>query len=139
MNLARCLRLCSALCLGLGLLLSPVAFASADGSNSSNSLFQDLKKPLPTINESQFNTEASEGGTRMYVYFVKAVFLWGAGIVGLACVLIIAASGIEIMVRGASADIEESKGRILNSFFGLTVLFLGGLFLQTINPTFFTL
>ena len=139
MNLNRCLRLCSALCLGLGLLLSPVAFASADGSNSSNSLFQDLKKPLPTINESQFNTEASEGGTRMYVYFVKAVFLWGAGIVGLACVLIIAASGIEIMVRGASADIEESKGRILNSFFGLTVLFLGGLFLQTINPTFFTL
>ena len=139
MNLARCLRLFSALCLGLGLLLSPVAFASSDESNSSNSLFQDLQKPLPTLNQSQFNDAASTGGTQMYVYFVKAVFLWGAGIVALACVLIIAASGIEIMVRGASADIEESKTRILNSLFGLTVLFLGGLFLRTINPTFFTL
>lgn len=71
--------------------------------------------------------------------YVSAIYRWAAGIVGIVSVLIMVFSGIQIsMAGGDSAKIDTAKNRIMQSLIGLAILFLSGLILYTINPSFFT-
>ncbi|MFC1600293.1 pilin [Patescibacteria group bacterium] len=77
------------------------------------------------------------GGQDLLTQYVKLIYLWSAGTIGIIAVLVIVISGMQIMVSGSSGNIDEAKGRIFKALFGLVVLFLSGLILYTINPTYF--
>ncbi|MBU0982215.1 pilin [Patescibacteria group bacterium] len=70
--------------------------------------------------------------------FVKQAYIFGAGTAGFVAVVVIVISGIQISVSGVSGDITSAKDRIVQSIAGLVLLFLSGIILYTINPTFFT-
>lgn len=68
---------------------------------------------------------------------VKQIFTFGALAVGSIAVATIVFQGIKISVSGVSGDITESKNKILQAIGGIVLLFLSGLILYAINPTFF--
>lgn len=70
--------------------------------------------------------------------FIKQAYIFGSGIVGFIAVVVIVVSGIQISVSGVTGDITSAKERIMQSIAGLVLLFLSGIILYTINPTFFT-
>lgn len=77
-------------------------------------------------------------GTDLIFIYVRMIYLWAAGIIGIISVFTFVYNGILISAAGGdSAKIETAKGRIMQSLVGLVVLFLSGLILYTINPTFF--
>lgn len=80
----------------------------------------------------------ASSGTGLISVFVKQAYIWGTGFVGLSAVIAIVWSGIQISVSGVSGDITQAKERIIQAISGLVLLFLSGLILYTINPTFFT-
>lgn len=70
--------------------------------------------------------------------YISIIYKWGASIAGLFAVLIMVYSGIQISTAGGEQQkVDEAKTRILQSISALIVLFLAGLILYTINPTFF--
>jgi hypothetical protein len=79
----------------------------------------------------------AKNGLDLLQQYVKLIYLWSASTIGIVAVLVIVISGIQIMGSGMKGDITEAKGRIAKALFGLIVLFLSGLILYTINPTFF--
>jgi len=80
----------------------------------------------------------AESGTELVYNYVGMIYKWAAGTVGIISVFTMVFGGISIMSAGGdSAKIENAKKRITQSLFGLVVLFLSGLILYTINPTFF--
>lgn len=79
----------------------------------------------------------ADGGLDLLNQYVRMIYLWSAGTIGIISVLIMVVSGIQIMITGSSGDISEAKSRITKSLAGLVILFLSGLILYTINPTFF--
>lgn len=80
----------------------------------------------------------SKGGTAIIYGYIGMVYRWGASIVGIIAVLVIVLSGIQIAAAGGESEvIGKAKTRILQSLAGIAVLFLSGLILYTINPTFF--
>lgn len=79
----------------------------------------------------------ADGGLDLLNQYVRMIYLWSAGVIGIIAVLIIVVSGIEMMITGSSGSIDEAKSRIVKSLLGLVILFLSGLILYTINPTFF--
>lgn len=80
----------------------------------------------------------SSTGAGLIKLYVKQMYIFGAGIVGFIAVIIIIYSGIQISVSGVSGDITASKDRIIQAISGIVLLFLSGLILYTINPTFFS-
>lgn len=70
--------------------------------------------------------------------YVKQIYIFAASIIGFISVCVIIFSGIQISISGVSGSIEEAKERIIQSIMGLVLLFLSGLILYTINPTFFS-
>lgn len=79
----------------------------------------------------------SSTGAGLVKTYVKQMYIFGAGIGGFIAVVIMVASGIQISVSGVTGDISAAKDRIIQSITGLVLLFLSGLILYTINPTFF--
>lgn len=79
-----------------------------------------------------------DSGASIIKIYVKQIYIWAAGTIGFISVIIIVINGIRISVSGASGDITQAKERILQSISGLVLLFLSGLLLYTINPTFFS-
>ncbi|MBN1494460.1 hypothetical protein JW911_01835 [Candidatus Peregrinibacteria bacterium] len=80
----------------------------------------------------------ADSGTELIYNYVGMIYKWAAATVGIVAVFTMVFSGIMIMSAGGdSAKIDEAKKRITQSLFGLVVLFLSGLILYTINPTFF--
>jgi hypothetical protein len=79
----------------------------------------------------------SSTGAGLIKTYLKQIYIFGAGIGGFIAVTIIVASGIQISVSGVTGDITAAKDRIIQSITGLVLLFLSGLILYTINPTFF--
>lgn len=77
-------------------------------------------------------------GTGIVKIYVKQLYIWGAGVIGFIAVVTMVISGIQISVSGVSGDITEAKERIFKALGGLVLLFLSGLILYTINPTFFS-
>ncbi|MBU1992949.1 MAG: hypothetical protein ABH856_01025 [Patescibacteria group bacterium] len=80
----------------------------------------------------------SAGGTSLFYAYIGMIYKWVASIVGIIAVLIMIISGIQIAAAGGDASaVDDAKGRIFRSIGGLAILFLSGLILYTINPTFF--
>jgi hypothetical protein len=77
-------------------------------------------------------------GVDLIYNYVGMIYKWAAGTIGIITVFTMVYNGILIMSAGGdSAKIEQAKGRITQSLVGLVILFLSGLILYTINPTFF--
>ncbi len=80
-----------------------------------------------------------KGGASYIEGYVGLIYRWAAGLVGLIATAVIIISSIQISFSGGEAEeIGKAKGRILKSLAGIAVLFLSGLILYTVNPTFFT-
>ncbi|MCD6109915.1 hypothetical protein J7J83_04120 [bacterium] len=81
--------------------------------------------------------KADSGSDLIYKY-VRMIYLWAVGTIGIISVFTLVYSGIGIsMAGGDSGKIDNYKNRIMQSLTGLVILFLSGLILYTINPTFF--
>ncbi len=81
----------------------------------------------------------TKGGTVAIYGYIGMIYRWGASIVGIIAVTVIILSGIQISAAGGDQEaVGSAKKRILQSIAGIIVLFLSGLILYTINPTFFT-
>lgn len=80
----------------------------------------------------------SKGGTTLLLNYISTIYKWAASIVGIIAVTVIIISGIQISLAGGDTQaVENAKARIVKSLSGIVVLFLSGLILYTINPTFF--
>jgi hypothetical protein len=80
----------------------------------------------------------ADSGANLIFIYVRMIYLWAAGTIGIVSVFTLVYSGIGIsMAGGDSGKIDPFKQRIAQSLMGLVVLFLSGLILYTINPTFF--
>jgi hypothetical protein len=80
----------------------------------------------------------SRTGAGIIKIYVKQMYIWSAGIIGFIAVATIVVSGIQISVSGVSGDITAARERIIKALSGMVLLFLSGLILYTINPTFFS-
>jgi hypothetical protein len=80
----------------------------------------------------------SKSGVGIIKIYVKQLYIWAAGTIGLISVVTLVISGIQISVSGVSGDITAAKDRIMKVFVGLILLFFSGIILYTINPTFFS-
>ncbi len=78
-----------------------------------------------------------DSGIGIVKLMVKQIFTFGVLAVGSIAVSTIVFQGIKISVSGVSGDITESKNKILQAIGGIVLLFLSGLILYAINPTFF--
>lgn len=80
----------------------------------------------------------SKGGTSTIENYISTIYRWAAGVVGLIAVVIIIGSGIQISASGGDQEaVTKAKERIVKSLSGIALLFLSGVILYTINPTFF--
>ncbi len=79
-----------------------------------------------------------DSGASIIKIYVKQIYIWAAGIIGFVAVTTIVLNGIRISVSGVSGDITQAKDRIIQAISGLVLLFLSGLILYTINPSFFS-
>lgn len=80
----------------------------------------------------------SKGGTSLILNYISTIYKWAASIVGIVAVTVIIISGIQISLAGGDTQaVENAKARIIKSLSGIVILFLSGLILYTINPTFF--
>ncbi len=70
------------------------------------------------------------------VNYTRILFAYAGGIVGSIALLVIIASGIEIMV--SSGDLSKAKTRLMGALAGLLLLATGGWLLYELNPCFFT-
>lgn len=81
----------------------------------------------------------SQSGVDMLYYYIGAIYRWGASVIGVIAVLVIVISGIQISAAGGEqAAVTSAKTRITQSLIGIVVLFMSGIILYSINPTFFT-
>ncbi len=79
----------------------------------------------------------SHGGDILKTY-ASYLYKFLAGIVGLLSVLMLIIGGIQIMTAGANQEgVQSGKDRVLGALAGLMLLFLSGLILYTVNPSFF--
>jgi hypothetical protein len=80
----------------------------------------------------------SDAGMGLLYAYIGMVYKWAASIVGVVAILIIVIGGIQISAAGGDPSaVDEAKGRIFKAISGLALLFLSGLLLNFINPTFF--
>ena len=79
-----------------------------------------------------------KSGVDLMKNYIHLIYVYGASILGIICVLIIVISGIQITMGGAQADLVASaKTRIFQALLSLALLFLSAVILKTINPGFF--
>jgi len=96
----------------------------------------------------QCNDNAAECDKRQWIIgssgagiikiYIKLMYSWAAGIVGFIAVITIVFNGIRISVSGVSGDISSAKDQIIKAISAIALLFLSGIILYTINPTFFS-
>lgn len=107
---------------------------------------QELAKKFGTDKDIGYRYSCSEvqvifskGGLNMISGYIGMLYQWAAGLVGLIAVTVIIISGLQLSLSGGdSSAIESAKKRIVQSIAGIIVLFLSGVILYSINPTFFT-
>ncbi len=79
-----------------------------------------------------------KSGVDLMKNYIHLIYIYGASILGIICVLVIVISGIQITMGGAQADLVASaKTRIFQALLSLALLFLSAVILKTINPGFF--
>lgn len=98
----------------------------------------DYKEYKVTASCKAVQVYLSKGGTTLLLNYISTIYKWAASIVGVIAVTVIIISGIQISLAGGDTQaVENAKARIVKSLSGIVVLFLSGLILYTINPTFF--
>lgn len=105
-----------------------------------NFTYVDAQNVTKTVNEvtcQRVQILQAKGGLDLLQKYIKLIYLWAAGTIGIVAVLVIVISGFQLMMGEKSGDLEGAKSRISKALIGLVVLFLSGLILYTINPTFF--
>lgn len=104
----------------------------------------DITKPeintdFFTVTYNPVQVFMSQSGVEILYAYIGAIYRWGASIIGVIAVLVIVISGIQISAAGGEQGaVTSAKTRITQSLIGIVVLFLSGIILYTINPTFFT-
>lgn len=99
----------------------------------------DKNKYSVTYSCKEVKVTLTKGGTTAIYGYIGDIYKWGASIVGIVATTVIIVSGIQISAAGGEPEaIGAAKKRILQSIAGIVVLFLSGLILYTVNPTFFT-
>jgi len=107
---------------------SPQARDFAEAENNKASLYC---QPVQVLK--------SNSGTDLLFLYVGTIYRWAASVIGILAVLVIVISGIQISAAaGEQQAITNAKNRIFQSLGGLVLLFLSGIILYSINPTFFT-
>lgn len=76
-------------------------------------------------------------GVDLIKNYISAIYKWAAGLVGIVATLNMVISGIQIMTAADSDRAASAKNRIIQSIVALCILFISGLILYTVNPTFF--
>ena len=71
--------------------------------------------------------------------YLTMIYQWLAGLVGGVAILMIIVGSVQIATGGGDQNnVTEGKTKIMQALAGLVVLFLSGLILYTINPTFYS-
>lgn len=100
---------------------------------------EDQKKLFVRYSCKEVKVTLTKGGTVAIYGYIGDIYKWGASIVGVIAVTVIIISGIQISAAGGDPEaVGSAKKRIIQSIIGIIVLFISGLILNTINPTFFT-
>lgn len=79
-----------------------------------------------------------KNGLDLFAQYVGIIYRYAASIIGIIAVLVIVVSGVQISLAGFNSELSSSaKTRIMQALASLILLFLIGLILKTVNPTFF--
>jgi len=112
---------------------------SKEGVAKIKSTMDNLNKSEWSVTYTPVQVFISQSGVDMLYLYIGAIYRWGASIIGIIAVLVIVISGIQISAAGGEqAAVTSAKTRIAQSLIGIVILFLSGIILYTINPTFFT-
>jgi len=84
------------------------------------------------------DTMETSGARGIMKVYVGAIFKFAAGLIVVIAVIMIIIGGFEMMFKSSSGDVSTGKERITQALLGIVLVFLSGLILHTINPTFFT-
>jgi hypothetical protein len=96
--------------------------------------FQEL---IP-IGGKNIKSISGESGTDLMMNYVSMIYKFGAIILGLIAVLVIVASGVQMIAGGVDeSNYTDAKDRILQAILSLIMLFSSALILRTVNPDFF--
>ncbi|MBI5755084.1 hypothetical protein HZA41_02600 [Candidatus Peregrinibacteria bacterium] len=110
---------------------------NCDDTNGNGIICVELQEPL-NLGTGEIKAIAGTSGVKFITNYIAAIYQWGAGMVGIVAVLNMVISGIQITTAADSERAASAKTRMLQSITAIAVLFLSGLILYTINPTFFT-
>lgn len=112
------------------------ACTDMDPQNNSSCIHEKYE----LVGSAQLNqVKVQDSGIGLLKSTIGDIYKWGTTIGSIAAVLVIIISGIQyITAAGDSAKVGTAKERIYQALAALVVLFLSGLILYTINPTFFT-
>jgi hypothetical protein len=80
-----------------------------------------------------------EGGIDLFKKYVGFIYRLAASLIGIVAVLVIMISGIQIsMAQGDADQVSGARDRITQSLIAIGFLFVSGIILYAVNPTFFT-
>jgi len=121
--------------------ISDICYRVCDTKTQNGARVCDIKStctPGGTVTCQRIQIIKSDSGANLLYTYIGMIYKWAASIIGIIAVLTMVYSGILIIAsNGNSEAIQGAKDRIMKSIAGLVVLFLSGLILYTINPTFF--
>ena len=101
---------------------------------------KDPKTGVELKGEHEYQELEANNGVELISIYIREVYRWMAGIIGIVCVLMIVVSSCQIVFGGASPElVSDAKTRITQSILSLILLFATALILRTVNPEFFGL
>lgn len=105
-----------------------------------NERYATLSEPLPIkVFCDRVQVLFASSGTGIIKNYVGLIYGWASGLIGLVAVLVIIFNGIMMSAsNGDQGAVENARNRIMQSLTAITILFISGLLLYTINPNFFT-
>jgi|GEM_PF-3781303 len=116
-----------------------LSHASANLDTSSGMRTIELKEPFLFDKEGKAQTKIEgANGFELLASYIRMMYVYGASIIGIICVLVLVISGVQMSLGGLNAElVNQSKERIFQSLLSLILLFCSSLLLKTINPGFF--
>jgi len=99
----------------------------------------ELHTPLPKPGGGG-TTELIEAddGMELISQYAGMIYKLAAGIIGVLAVLVVVASGIQMMFGGISGSaVQQAKDNIMTAILSIVLILGAGLILRTVNPGFF--
>ncbi|MEI7511305.1 MAG: hypothetical protein WCJ84_04075 [Candidatus Peregrinibacteria bacterium] len=110
----------------------PAPQQSGAGNNTDITLEQPFLEGHNTIS-------TKDGALSILQQYMSQAFTFFAGLTALIAVLVMIGAGFMLMFSAGDSSMKDSaKTMITESLGGLSLLFLAGLILHTVNPNFFT-